>query len=228
MWSRRPLPDRDRQPAIACLPVSDLKEHHVNPTTNTMRRCRRSSRRPLPTRSSEVKSPRLRWARSSSRESRMARRRRDLSAQYSAGRLIGRDPHKAVVWFKPQQWREEALPASQATIPTNLRAFQPGMLRDEVLLHELVHSGRLLDGFEQGAHKLEPNPDDVVPYANEDGAAYETIEEFMTTSFRTFTSRRRVKRYSERRTASQVIPTSWIKRSLHQKASCRRRATWLW
>ncbi len=54
------------------------------------------------------------------------------------------------------------------------------MLRDEVLLHELVHSGRLLDGFEQGAHKLEPNPDDVVPYANEDSAAYETIEEFMT------------------------------------------------
>jgi hypothetical protein len=97
----------------------------------------------------------------------------------SSGRLIGRDPHKIVVWFKPQQWKE-TLPASHATIPTNLRAFQPGMLRDEVLLHELVHSGRLLDGFAQVSHKLAPNPDDVAPYANADSAAYENIEEFMT------------------------------------------------
>jgi hypothetical protein len=54
------------------------------------------------------------------------------------------------------------------------------LLRDEVLFHELVHSGRLLDGFAQVAHKLEPNPDDVMPYADPDSAAYENIEEFVT------------------------------------------------
>jgi hypothetical protein len=96
------------------------------------------------------------------------------------GRTVGHDITKIVIWFTPQQWKT-TLPASHLTIPANLRAFEPGMLRDEVLFHELVHSGRLLDGFwPQKSEKLKPDPDNVVPWANEEAAAYEDIEEFAT------------------------------------------------
>ena len=96
------------------------------------------------------------------------------------GRVVGYDITKIIVWYTPQQWK--IAPAqSRLTIPTDLRAFQPAMLRDEVLFHELVHSGRLLDGFwPQKAEKLKPDPDHVTMYANEESAAYEDIEEFVT------------------------------------------------
>lgn len=96
------------------------------------------------------------------------------------GRTVGYDITKIVIWFSPQQWKS-TLPASHLSIPSNLRAFEPGLLRDEVLFHELVHSGRLLDGFfPQKAEKLKPDPDNVVPWASEEAAAYDDIEEFAT------------------------------------------------
>ena len=49
-----------------------------------------------------------------------------------------------------------------------------------MLFHELVHAGRLLDGFAQATHMLAPNSDDVAMYANNESAAYENIEEFAT------------------------------------------------
>ncbi len=96
------------------------------------------------------------------------------------GRTVGKDITKIIIWFTPQQWR--ITPAqSRLTIPTDLRAFQPGMLRDEVLFHELVHSGRLLDGFwPQKTDKLKPDPEHPTMYANEESAAYDDIEEFAT------------------------------------------------
>jgi hypothetical protein len=77
------------------------------------------------------------------------------------------DPNTIVVWFKPQQWAVSLSSARQA-IPKDLRAFEPGMLRDEVLLHELVHAGRLLHGFAQKSEKLTEGA----------AAAYEDREEF--------------------------------------------------
>ena len=97
----------------------------------------------------------------------------------SYGTVVGRDPHKIILWFTPMQWKAE-LEASQLTIPKDLRAFEPGMLRDEVLFHELVHSGRLLDGFAQVNQTLTPNSDDVAMHANDESAPYENIEEFIT------------------------------------------------
>lgn len=91
----------------------------------------------------------------------------------------GRDPKTIAVWYTPQHW-DITPKQSRDTIPPNLRAFEPGMLRDEVLFHELVHSGRLLDGFRQKNQKLKPNPDDVAMYASEDIAGYEDVEEFVT------------------------------------------------
>ena len=55
---------------------------------------------------------------------------------------------------------------------------EPGLLQDEVLLHELVHAGRLLDGFAQVNQTLEPDPDAPAMYANADNAPYENVEEF--------------------------------------------------
>jgi len=92
----------------------------------------------------------------------------------------GYDLETIIIWYKPQQWSIQH-PKSRQTIPNDLRAFQPAHLRDEVLFHELVHAGRLLDGFwPQKAHKLKPDPDQEVPYANNESAAYDDIEEFVS------------------------------------------------
>jgi hypothetical protein len=110
------------------------------------------------------------------------RTERDLNAETryklkSNGR--GRDPKIVIMFFKPEQWAD-TISSANSTIPTNLRAFEPGMLKDEVLFHELVHAGRLLDGFAQAKHMLAPDTNDVAMYANEESAAYEDIEEFAT------------------------------------------------
>jgi hypothetical protein len=95
-------------------------------------------------------------------------------------RGVGRDLSKIVIWYKPEQWKA-TLPPSRTAIPNDLRAWEPGLLRDEVLFHELVHSGRLLEGFwPQKREKLAPDPDNPVPWASDDGAPYDDIEEFAT------------------------------------------------
>jgi hypothetical protein len=76
---------------------------------------------------------------------------------------------KIIVWYKPEQWAISH-PPERLTIPNNLRAFQPAHLRDEVLFHELVHCGRLLDGFRQKTETLTTGI----------AAAYEDREEFAT------------------------------------------------
>ncbi|MCC2690454.1 MAG: hypothetical protein K0S21_3257, partial [Rhizobiaceae bacterium] len=92
----------------------------------------------------------------------------------------GYNLRKILIWYKPEQW-DVSHPPSRLNIPSDLRAFQPAHLRDEVLFHELVHSGRRLDGFwVQGGHNLAPNVDDVTPYANKESAAYNNMEEFAT------------------------------------------------
>ncbi len=90
----------------------------------------------------------------------------------------GYDLETIIIWYRPENWSIRH-PASRQTIPNDLRAFQPAHLRDEVLFHELVHAGRLLDGFwPQKAHKLKPDPDQEIPYANDESAAYDDLEEF--------------------------------------------------
>lgn len=91
----------------------------------------------------------------------------------------GYDEKSIIIWYTPDMW--PATPKQpRDTIPSNLRAFEPAHLRDEVLFHELVHAGRLLDGFRQKNQKLKPNPDDVAMYASDDVSAYDDIEEFAT------------------------------------------------
>ena len=56
---------------------------------------------------------------------------------------------------------------TQVDIPENLRAFNPAELRDEILIHELVHTGRKLDG--------------IYKHIETEGAAarYDNLEDFI-------------------------------------------------
>lgn len=68
---------------------------------------------------------------------------------------------KALVWYSPWTFaRNQSM--YEVDIPDDLRAFNPADLRDEVLFHELVHTGRKLDGI----YKLTPTTDAASPYQN--------------------------------------------------------------